>query len=257
MDPQFVEAMCAIAIEAAKAVVLESKTVVNAPTVDLTMDDQGDDGEPERAAVSTWADVFQPKTHAAKTPAGKDVLARCRCAPDCALLAASADKVNEYEGVPVVPPPKTADPGDKALFMAQQKLHQAMCCLVEAADKGEAVGGAASLAALGYIRSCFEDLQQERRGRIAKGKTPLLDPRPDMKPTSLFTAEELKKLKEANRGNQSRGGNKGRGRGQPKQWGKPRGRSRSPSPAPRWNSRSRSRSGSRGKSAQKGGKSQP
>ena len=242
MDPQLFEVITSIATEIAKKAVFDARVILTPDPIPQDGDESGE----APTATSCWNDVFQPRAEEATTTHGKELVARCACAPDRDLLDAAADKTKVYCGLPQTPPARGSDGQDKFLAGLQRKLGTAMAALVESAELKEGPTGRAHMAALGFLRSAFEDVHQERRARAAGYQRAVLEPRPDQVQASLFSAEEQAKLRSAGKQGSNKGNRRSRGRGGQRSFRAP-GRSRSPSPAFRSRSRSRSGGSSSGK----------
>ena len=113
--------------------------------------------------------------------------------PALGLIQHTKGKLSLYEGVPATPPARHQNYRDRQVAAVQQKLESAMHLLVTALEKPDhqveylhTVGA--------FVRSAFEDLQQQRRGAIAGARRHKLEPRPDDDSARLFSREEDKML---------------------------------------------------------------
>ena len=114
-------------------------------------------------------------------------------APPLALLKLSNEQVQGYTHVPETPPPR-ANARDRSLALTQKKVGNAMQLIIDAQEHSNLT---AMGAALGFVRSAWEDLQQERRRLIAGGNSWRLQPTEDQSEARLLSEEEEKKIKEA------------------------------------------------------------
>ena len=113
--------------------------------------------------------------------------------PALGLVQHTKGKISLYEGVPSTPPARHQNYRDRQLVAVQQKLESAMHLLVAAIEKPDhQVDFLHTVGA--FVRSAFEDVQQQRRGAIAGARRNKLEPRPDDDSARLFSREEDKML---------------------------------------------------------------
>ena len=92
----------------------------------------------------------------------------------------------------------------------QQKLHAAMCCLVDAEENSDI---SSSSTACAFLRSAHQDVLQMRRLGAAEKQAQKLDRREDASDVELFTAAEKKKLSERGRFGKGKGKQSGKWNG--------------------------------------------
>ena len=113
--------------------------------------------------------------------------------PALALIQHTKTKVPLYERVPATAPARQQFYRDKQLTAVQQKLESTMHLMINGVENPQQQNQFLHTAAA-FVRSAFEDLQQQRRGAIAGARRHKLDARPDDDSAKLFSKEEDKML---------------------------------------------------------------
>ena len=209
-----------------------------------------EDAEGEEPIPQGWEDIFPQEQQEPKSKQAIAMATLLEKAPEQGLLTKARAEVILYKKLPRTPAAR-ADPKDKQLQRTQVKLELALNLIVQHLDFGS---GSALAGSAAYLRSAYEDLQQDRRQLMAAGQRSKLNKREDNKQPRLLSEEEERKIQEGKakgkafgKGQRSGGyggwfGGRGRGQGY---WNAPRSnRSRSTSPA--GSARSWSSSNSRG-----------
>lgn len=126
--------------------------------------------------------------------------------PDLTRLELTLKEVPHYKGLPRTAPPKS-HPQDKLLHKVQEKLHAAMCCLVDAEENNDI---SSSSTACAFLRGAHQDVLQMRRLGAAGKQAHKLDRREDASDVELFTTAEQKKLNERGRFGKGKGKQNGK-----------------------------------------------
>ena len=111
-----------------------------------------------------------------------------------------------WNGLARIAPPRSHTQ-DRSLHNVQQKLHAAMCCLVDTEENSEI---SSSLTACAFLHSAHQDVLQMQRLGAAGKQAHKLDRREDASDVELFTAAEKKKLSERGRFGKGKGKQSGK-----------------------------------------------
>ena len=157
--------------------------------VDMTEEDK--DEEEEEEEPPSWGALLRP---VAVEPSQEGAQFLCQvlsAPPPLDQLRASEKSLPCYKHVPQTPPPRGKNRVDSALFNAQKKMEQAMHLLVHNIETGDRETLSLSAA---WIRSSWEDIQQQRRHLLAGKQSFKLDPRVDDTRPKLLSKEEEQKI---------------------------------------------------------------
>ena len=137
------------------------------------MTEEGKDEEDEEEEPPSWGALLRP---VAVEPSQEGAQFLCQvlsAPPPLDQLRASEKSLPCYKHVPQTPPPRGKNRVDSALFNAQKKMEQAMHLLVHNIETGDRETLSLSAA---WIRSIWEDIQQQRRHLLAGKQSFKLDP---------------------------------------------------------------------------------
>jgi hypothetical protein len=167
----------------------EVQTLKKPMEVDNSQESESETTEAEPEA--SWSEVIRsPKTE----PHGERAVHLCRLlsgAPSLQHLKASEGDIPSYSGVPETPTARWSNKADSQLQMVQRKLEQSLNLLVL---HSESDNPAAITACAAWMRSAWQDLQEQRRRMLAGRDSYKLDGRPDDVKPRLLSAEEEKKI---------------------------------------------------------------
>ena len=104
----------------------------------------------------------------------------------------AANNTTRYHGVPETPSSLRKSVPDLKLHEIQQKLELAMHCMVGSCEQANQD---LLLRAAAFVRSAYQDVQEQRRWNLARGQAWKLDKRPDAQTATLLTKQEEDKLR--------------------------------------------------------------
>ena len=156
---------------------------------------EDDDEEEEEVfedpgAINDWDIVLRQGVATPSAAPAVQLAGMFAAPPPLDQLKGTEQKLIRYQGIPQTPAPRRHRT-DTALFLAQRKQEIATHQLVHHLESGDrqSLGAAAA-----YIRSTWEDLQQQRRGLLAGRQSFKLDRRTDDNKARLLSKEEEQKI---------------------------------------------------------------
>jgi hypothetical protein len=166
-------------------------------TLEALQHQRGDQSMPDTANLSevddlpvSWGEVIQPRTVEPSTAEAQRLIKLLTNAPPLQDLRSQVTTIPLYSGVPETPATRR-NKVDNGLYQVQHKLEYAMHLLVKSVDGGDV---ASMIQATAWIRSGWEDIQQQRRGYLAGRQAWRLDKRTDDVKAKLLSKEEEAKI---------------------------------------------------------------
>ena len=146
--------------------------------------------EEEEEEEPSWGDILRPVAMEATNTAAQALCQVLSSPPHFDTLRASEKSMPNYQHVPQTPPPRK-NRIDNGLCTAQKKLEHAMNMMVHGLEMNDRqfTGVAAA-----WVRSAWEDLNQQRRYLIAGKQSFKLDHRADDNRPRLLTKEEEQQI---------------------------------------------------------------
>ena len=180
----------------------QALTPVLSQVVDAKLGAWGSQPQPEEDmpavgnAPPEWADVLSPSGRDSSNLKCQQLMALWSTPPLLIAIKHIVQKYERFNNVPATPAAREHRL-DRQLFFVQHRLEMAMHILLHQLEN-PADETLLDLAAI--LRSVFEEVFQQRRVLAAKGRTSLLNPRPDKGTNSLLSDEEERRLHRAKGG---------------------------------------------------------
>jgi hypothetical protein len=185
MDPSVVQQLVEEITKKTLAALSHSADSPMSETGDLAEETAEDQTEP------SCKEIIHRNAVAPNTAEAQRFLQLLSKPPPLQDMKMQAQSVVVYSGVPETPAPRR-NKVDLSLYTVQHKLEVAMHLLTQSMDTSQVIS---MVQAAAWIRSGWEDLQQQRRSYMAGRQAWKLDQRSDDQKAKLLSPEEEKKIK--------------------------------------------------------------
>ena len=154
--------------------------------------DQGELGHRRATSSSSpWSPVLANVAQEPVTQTGLDLIAKLAVPLPLPQVRLAHQHLTRYTGVP-----ESRSTPDNKLWEVQLKLEDAMHALVGSCEQANQD---LVLKAAAFVRSAFQDVQEQRRWALARGQAWKLEKRPDATTATLLTKAEEDKIRQGRR----------------------------------------------------------